>query len=86
MENQPRVKAQKPCTKTQKQIDVKARLDKNALIVFTDGSCTGYGTERACASAGAYFPFDRQYVDISKACGVPATNQRAELSAILFVL
>lgn len=55
------------------------------INIFTDGSCTNNGSEKAKAGIGVYFP-ENEYENISEPFTNNPTNQRAELYAILKAL
>ena len=66
-----------------KSSKLKTEKDKELIIVYTDGSCSGNGKSYATGGIGIHFP-NRELKDISKVFDMtPVTNQRAELYAIL---
>lgn len=57
-------------------------MQKNDIIIFTDGACSNNGKNSAKAGIGIHFP-NKEYDDISQKFSEGLiTNQRAELYAI----
>ncbi|EZG55473.1 ribonuclease H [Gregarina niphandrodes] len=63
-----------------------SQMQQGRLRVYTDGACSGNGFRGAVAGWGVFFPdgeFANMYGPLQ---GVPQTNQRAELTAIVMAL
>lgn len=61
-------------------------MEKELLIVYTDGSCFKNGRSNATGGIGIHFP-NHELDDVSKIFDKsPITNQRAELYAILYTI
>jgi len=76
----------KPVKKKPSKRVKKEYLEKDDLIIFTDGACSGNGKAYAKGGYGVYFPYN-EYPDVSEPFLIkPITNQRAELYAILTAL
>jgi len=59
----------------------------SVVVAFTDGSCTGNGTESSRGGVGVHFLSYLEDISVpldSSVC--KATNQRAELQAILIAV
>ena len=60
--------------------------EKETIVVFTDGSCSGNGKKFAYGGIGIHFP-NEELKDISKVFDTgKVTNQRTELYAVLTTL
>lgn len=68
-------------TTTAKDEDLKRQGDRR-LIVYTDGACTNNGRVNSMAGYGVFFGEDSP-LNISKRLHGLATNQRAEMTAVL---
>ncbi len=55
------------------------------ITVYTDGACSGNGTDRAIGGIGVHFP-NGEYSDISQKVCSPTTNNHCELLAIKVAL
>lgn len=66
---------------------IASEIDSTSFTnVWTDGSCTGNGTPKARCGIGIYYgPGDRRNRSVTLLHG-KITNNRAELSAILYVI
>ncbi len=58
----------------------------NYTFIFTDGNCKNNGKSGAKAAFAAYFEDYPQFNTVKRLTGAKATNNKAELNGILYVL
>ncbi len=64
-------------------------MQQKEIICFTDGSCSKNGKPDAVGCSAVFFPLEQYYENKSiriPSDVFPATNQRAELTAIIMAL
>ncbi|KKF96548.1 Ribonuclease H [Ceratocystis platani] len=86
IENEPLVDAVDPKVTIRNRSAEVDEAYKDFVHVYTDGSSRGNGRVGAAAGVGVFFGYNDPKNVSERLAGEPQTNQRAELTAILFAL